>query len=200
MQVYSELENDFMSGLIVAPSAAVAGVKCRQVANGAVYDNERKVQSIHHEKLDALEGILGELGGAPVLLLYEFDHDRQRILDRIPECRTLGNKDFEDTIDQFNAGHIKVLLGHPASMGHGLNLQGSCHHVIWYGIPWNLEHYDQAIARVYRQGQRHQSVFVYRIVAKNTLDERVITVLGQKDKTQEDLLRALAAHRQENYE
>jgi SNF2 family DNA or RNA helicase len=85
-------------------------------------------------------------------------------------------------------------------MGHGLNLQGSCHHVIWFGITWNLEHYDQAIARVYRQGQKNEHVFVYHLVAKDTLDERVLDTLTAKDKTQQGLLTSLSKHRAENYQ
>lgn len=201
MKIYREIEEEFISGDVVAPSAAVAGVKCRQVANGAVYNNERQVQFIHDEKLEALESLLAEIGATPVLLLYEFEHDRQRILLRFPQARDLREAaSLEKNIDDFNRGDTPILLGHPASMGHGLNLQGSCCHVVWFGIPWNLEHYDQAIARVYRQGQKSRAVFVYRIVAKNTLDEKVITVLGKKDATQQSLLTALSRHRQENYE
>jgi SNF2 family DNA or RNA helicase len=107
-------------------------------------------------------------------------------------------KKFSALIDSFNAGLLPVLLGHPASMGHGLNLQRSCRHVIWFGIPWNLEHYDQANARVYRQGQTAERVFIYHIVAKGTLDEKVLAVLRSKDRTQQTLLAALgrtgAAH------
>lgn len=199
-KIYFELENDFISGDIVAASAAVAGVKCRQAANGAVYKNDGTVLGVHDEKLAALESLLAEISG-PVLVLYEFQHDCERIKARFAHAQTLGvGAALENTVSQFNRGHVPLLLGHPASMGHGLNLQGACHHVVWYGIPWNLEHYDQAIARVYRQGQKSDRVFVYRIVAKNTLDEKVITVLGKKDITQQDLLKALSEHRKQNYE
>lgn len=197
-KIYKELERDFISEGIVAASAAVASVKCRQVANGAVYDADGWRQ-IHDEKLGALESLLAEIS-SPVLLLYEFDHDRERIQSRFPWAVTLGTgRILENQIDEFNAGRTHLLLGHPASMGHGLNLQGACHHVVWFGIPWNLEHYDQATARVYRQGQASSRVFVYHLVAKHTLDEEVVKVLQQKDHDQQRLLAALNEHRQRHY-
>lgn len=199
MEKYRDVEDEFISqfegGNIVAANAAVAGIKCRQIANGAVYDEERNVIPVHEAKLDALESFLEEMAGKPVLLLYEFDHDKQRILARFGNLPVLGAgvspKQLEEIISGFNAGSIPCLLGHPASMGHGLNLQGSCHHILWFGITWNLEFYDQAIARVYRQGQQADHVFVYHIVAKGTMDERVLSVLQSKDKSQQLLLKAL---------
>ena len=199
MKEYKDVEEIFIARLeeadIVAANAAVAGIKCRQMANGAVYDAQKNVIPIHEEKLDALESIIEELSGKPVLVLYEFDHDRQRILARLGEVPVLGHglnpRTLEAIIDGFNAGTVRVLLGHPASMGHGLNLQGSCHHIIWFGITWNLEFYDQAIARIYRQGQKESRVYVYHIIAKDTLDERVLQTLTAKDKTQQMLLKAL---------
>lgn len=199
MKKYQELENDFITTIreeqsIVAANAAVASGKLRQFANGAIYKEDLSWELIHDEKLDALESLLEELNGHPILLLYEFDHDRQRILARFPwasSLRECTGKELDRTIDRFNSGSIRLLIGHPASMGHGLNLQGSCHHVIWFGIPWNLEYYDQAIARVYRQGQKSTHVFIYHIAARDTIDERVIRVLSKKDRTQQDLLTAI---------
>lgn len=194
------------SGAIVAANSAVAGVKCRQIANGAVYDELGNWKDIHFAKLEALDDLLEELGGAPTIILYEFDHDKTRIKsflkrDAIPVLGSgLGEKRLSDVIDRFNAGDTPILLGHPASMGHGLNLQGACHHIIWFGIPWNLEHYVQAIARVYRQGQKSDRVFVYHIVAKGTLDEHVLMTLQKKDHTQNSLLQALASYRREHLE
>lgn len=152
---------------------------------------------LHDEKLDALESLLEELNGHSVLVLYEFDHDRQRMVSRFPDftdIKGLTGAKLEQVIDGFNSGTVSHLLGHPASMGHGLNLQGSCHHVIWFGIPWNLEYYDQAIARVYRQGQKSDHVIIYHIVAKDTIDERVVKVLNKKDRTQQDFLNAIKEH------
>jgi SNF2 family DNA or RNA helicase len=198
MTQYTSLQDQFIaqisSGAIVAANSAVASGKCRQVANGAVYNEDKTWTALHDEKLDALESLLEELNGHPVLLLYEFDHDRQRIMERMPGiCDLKGSTGatLDARIKAFNEGRIQVLLGHPASMGHGLNLQGSCHHIIWYGITWNLEHYDQAIARVYRQGQQSNRVIVYHIVAKDTMDETVVKALATKDHTQQDLLKAI---------
>jgi SNF2 family DNA or RNA helicase len=212
-QKYRDVEELFITameeGNIVAANAAVAGIKCRQIANGAVYkddsfeDQRREYVVFHDEKLDALESVLNELGGKPCLILYEFDHDRARILERLGDVPVLGSslsdKKLSSVIDRFNSGNIPIILGHPASMGHGLNLQGECHHVIWFGITWNLEYYDQAIARVYRQGQKAEHVFVYHIVASGTLDEKVLRVLTSKDKTQQGLLSSLGEHRNVNY-
>lgn len=157
---------------------------------------------VHEEKLDALEDLLEELGGAPTLVLYEFDHDRERIQGRLGDIPVLGSslspRKLEVLVDRFNAGDVPILLGHPASMGHGLNLQQACRHIIWYGITWNLEFYDQAIARVYRQGQKADKVMVYHIVAKETLDEKVLKVLTKKDKEQQTLLRALGRSSEAN--
>jgi SNF2 family DNA or RNA helicase len=209
MATYQEVEDQFITALeegnIVAANAAAAGIKCRQIANGAVYGEdtpEGKVWfPIHDEKLDALESLIQELAGAPVIVLYEFDHDRERILERIGNTPVLGHlspKKFGETVDRFNRGEIPVVLGHPGSMAHGLNLQEACRHIIWYGITWNLEYYDQAIARVYRQGQKADRVFVYHIVAKGTLDEVVLKRLTEKDRDQQAILRGISQWRKDN--
>jgi len=201
LNTYKSVEDDFIAevagGALVAANAAAAGTKCRQIANGAVYIEGDEWTPIHDAKLDALEDLLEELNGHPVLLLYEFRHDRERICTRFPHAVDLRSSDIAKTVEAFNHGDIPLLIGHPASMGHGLNLQGSCHHVIWYGITWNLEHYDQAIARVYRQGQESAIVRVYHLLAKETLDEKVLNVLGKKDKTQQDLLSAISNYRRD---
>jgi SNF2 family DNA or RNA helicase len=199
MERYRSVEDDFLSiadsGNIIASNAAVAGIKCRQLANGAVYDENRNVIPIHEAKLDALEDLLEELSGAPALIMYEFQHDADRIMERIGKqpifSSGLSRAKLDTLVNEFNAGRLPIILGHPASMGHGLNLQQACHHIIWFGIPWNLEHYDQAIARIYRQGQKSGTVFVYHIVAKDTLDERVLKVLSGKDRTQQAVLSSL---------
>ena len=196
MKKYREVEEHFFALMadqeIVAANAAAAGTKCRQIANGAVYINDKHDWApVHDEKLDALEDLLEELNGHSVLVLYEFRHDFERIGARFPHAVHLKAGNVSTTIDGFNRGDVPLLIGHPASMGHGLNLQGSCHHVIWFGITWNLEHYDQAIARVYRQGQTSDKVFVYHIIAKDTLDEKVMRVLENKDRDQQSLLFAL---------
>jgi SNF2 family DNA or RNA helicase len=198
-QTYKSVEDDFVAMFsdtaLVAANAAVAGGKCRQIANGAVYVNDGVWEPVHDAKLDALEDLLEELNGHPVLLLYEFKHDRERICSRFPHAVDLKSGDVAAIVRDFNGGSIPLLIGHPASMGHGLNLQGACHHVIWFGITWNLEHYDQAIARVYRQGQEAGKVMVYHLKAKETKDEDVLKVLTKKDRTQQDLLHALGNSR-----
>lgn len=202
-KVYTEIEDTFMTLLeedpLIAANSAVAGGKCRQIANGAVYLEDGSYRILHDEKLAALEELLEELNGNPALVLYEFRHDLERLQKRFPDAVTIGSgtslRTLEDTIRRFNAGEISVLFGHPASMGHGLNLQGACHHVIWFGIPWNLEHYDQTISRVYRQGQKAEHVYIYHIVAKNTKDEDVVAVLQSKGKVQTDVKDAVAKYR-----
>lgn len=200
VKLYKDVENIFFSEMesgdkIVAANAAVAGGKCRQIAGGAVYTGpDRAWTEVHDAKLDALEDLVEEIGGKPVLVLYEFDHERVRIMKRFPNARCftgLSQTKAGELQDAFNRGQVPILLGHPDSMGFGLNLQKSCHHVIWFGIPWNLAFYDQAIARVYRQGQESDTVFIYHLAVANTLDEKVAKVLTAKDRTQQNLLTAL---------
>lgn len=202
MRVYADIENEYISALeeegqfIVAGNAAVAGGKCRQIANGAVYTEGGMYTELHEEKLNALEELVESLQGSPLLVLYEFVHDLDRIRKRFPDLPYIGNgvspKKTSEYLKDFNAGKIPVLAGHPASMGHGLNMQGACHHVCWFGITWNFEYYDQAIRRVYRQGQKN-TVIVHHIVARGTLDETVLKVLGRKEREQKDLYKALVA-------
>lgn len=158
---------------------------------------------LHDEKIQALQAILEELGTKPCLILYEFHSDRERICRAIPNCEVLGSgtspKREREIITGFNDGSVTRLVGHPGSMGVSLNLQGCCHHIVWFGVTWNLEHYDQAIARVWRQGQTSDTVFVHHIVAKDTKDQEVMLVLKDKDHTQEGLKKALSQHRRENY-
>jgi SNF2 family DNA or RNA helicase len=204
MKTYEELEKEFVVALsesteLIALNAAAAGTKLRQIANGAVYTKSPDYMGLHDEKLDALESLLEELNGHSVLILYEFDHDRKRICNRLGdiECLTgVSGVRLDRLVDGFNDGTIRHLLGHPGSMGHGLNLQGTCHTVVWYGITWNLEYYDQAIARVYRQGQSSGHVNVYHIIARGTKDEEVMRVLTKKDRGQQDLLSALKRARE----
>lgn len=198
--IYNEIENEFVSLLtddtvLVAGNAAIAGTKCRQIANGAVYTSTDVWEPVHTAKLDALEDLVDELSGSPLLVLYEYRHDLERILERFPGTPFLGSGVSASrsnlAIKAFNKGELPLLLGHPASMGHGLNLQSSCNHLCWFGITWNFEYYDQAIARIYRQGQ-DKIVFAYHIVARDTLDEKVQRVLARKERTQEALFDALS--------
>lgn len=199
-KTYKEIEDDLITkleaGFIVAANAAVAGGKCRQVCNGALYINEQHDHVVlHDEKIVALDELIESLQGAPALVMYEFDHDRTRLLRHFGgETPVIGGgtsaRRADQYIQEFNAGRLRLLLCHPASMAHGLNLQEACHHIIWFGLTWNLEYYDQSIARIYRQGQT-KPVFVYRILVEDSLDQRVAEALNDKDFTQQKLLRAL---------
>lgn len=189
---YKQFERDSVlecldeEGEIVAGSAAALTNKLLQFANGAIYDMEGNVHHIHDIKLDALEEMLEEAGGDPVLVLYAYKHDADRIRQRIP-CRPL---DKPEDIDAWNRGEIPVALAHPASIGHGLNLQDGGHILIWYGLPWSLELYQQANERLNRPGQKHVCR-VYHLILKGTHDERVLTSLNKKEKGQAAAIEAL---------
>lgn len=170
---------------IVAASAAALTNKLLQFANGAIYDEDRGVHVLHDIKLDALAEMVEE-ADSPLLVMYSYQHDRDRILERIP-CRILDKpKDIED----WNAGRIPVALAHPASVGHGLNLQAGGHVIIWFGLPWSLELYQQANERLHRPGQG-QTCLVYHLILKGTHDERVLKALQRKEAGQAGALEAL---------
>lgn len=171
---------------IMAGTAAALTNKLLQFANGAIYDMDGQAHELHNVKLDALEELVEEAGGDPVLVLYAYKHDADRIRQRIP-CRSL---DTSDDIDDWNAGKIPVALAHPASIGHGLNLQEGGHITIWYGLTWSLELYQQANERLNRPGQT-QVCRVYHLVLKGTHDERVLQALKNKDKGQAAAIEAL---------
>lgn len=198
MKVYRKVELEYFAALeqgsIVAGNAAVAGGKCRQIANGAVFINESEWVSIHEEKLDMLDDLLEEIGEQPTLIFYEYTHDVERIQKRHknwPSISGMSTKRLQDAVKSFNSGTIPRLLAHPASAGHGLNLQGACHHIVWFGIPWNLDYYIQGNDRVYRQGQTSDTVFVYHLVGAHTRDEKVSSVLIEKDVTLQLFNRAI---------
>ena len=171
---------------IMAGTAAALTNKLLQFANGAIYDMDGQAHELHTVKLDALEELVEEAGGDPVLVLYAYKHDADRIRQRI-ECRSL---DTSADIDDWNAGKIPVALAHPASIGHGLNLQEGGHITIWYGLTWSLELYQQANERLNRPGQT-QVCRVYHLILKGTHDERVLQALKNKDKGQAAAIEAL---------
>ena len=171
---------------IMAGSAAALTNKLLQFANGAIYDQDKQVHHLHDVKLDALEELIEEAGGDPVLVMYAYQHDADRIRQRIT-CRSL---DTSEDIDDWNAGKIPVALVHPASVGHGLNLQEGGHITIWYGLTWSLELYQQANERLNRPGQT-QVCRVYHLILKGTHDERVLVSLKNKDKGQAAAIEAL---------
>jgi len=169
-------------------AAALSGKLC-QMANGAVYGDEKRVVQIHVRKLDALEDLIEAANGKPVLVAYWFKHDLARIQERfhVREIRT--SKDIAD----WNAGAMPVGLIHPASAGHGLNLQAGGSTLIWFGLTWSLELYQQTNARLWRQGQQSETVVIHHIITKGTIDEQIMAALKQKDKTQAALIDAVKA-------
>lgn len=175
---------------IVGGTAATLSGKLLQMANGAVYDEDGGVVHIHDRKLDALADIAEEAHGQSLLVFYSYRHDIDRIRERFPQAVEIGGS---ETITAWNAGEIPMLLCHPASAGHGLNLQQGGHIIVWFGLPWSLELYQQANARLNRMGQG-QSVIVHHIVCEGTLDEKVLSALTEKDAVQKGLLDALKGY------
>ena len=180
---------DFDSA-VVGTTAATLSNKLLQLSNGAAYDNHGAVLRVHDRKLDALEDIRAEAQGQPLLVFYSYKHDLDRIKERFLDAVVMEGS---DTIDRWNRGGIPMLLCHPASAGHGLNLQEGGHIIVWFGLPWSLELYQQANARLNRMGQG-QSVIVHHIVCERTLDEKVMSALERKDATQQGLLDALKGY------
>ena len=182
----SSMDADYDTAVLADQAATLTG-KLLQMANGAVYDDGGQVFHIHDAKLDALEEIVEACHGAPLLVFYSYKHDLDRIRARFPQAQQI---DGSDSIAAWNAGEIPMLLCHPASAGHGLNLQHGGHIIVWFGLPWSLELYQQANDRLHRMGQEHP-VIVHHIICKDTMDERVLAALQQKDMTQKALLDAL---------
>ena len=173
---------------ITAANAAALSGKLLQMANGAVYDDNGEVIQIHDRKLDALEDLIEAANGKPVLIAYWFKHDLARILRRFPAEKL----DTTESIKRWNAGEISVAAIHPASAGHGLNLQVGGSTLIWFGLTWSLELYQQTNARLWRQGQK-DIVIIHHLIAKDTIDERVMKALKVKDNTQAALIDAVKA-------
>ena len=191
-KIYADFKEDMVTNLgdeeIDAVNAAVLSGKLLQMANGAVYDSENKAHLIHDKKLDALEDLIEAANGKPVLVAYWFKHDLERIQNRFPVRQIKTSKDIED----WNNGDIPIAVIHPASAGHGLNLQSGGSTLIWFGLTWSLELYQQTNARLYRQGQT-ETVVIHHIIAKDTIDEDVILALTRKEKTQASLINAVKA-------
>lgn len=197
MAIYREMEKKFIVMLesgetIASPNVAVAGGRCRQIANGGLYDQDGNAIHIHDVKADAIKEIVEELNGKSVLIFYEFLHDLERIRKALGDIPNLSEaKNQKQLVDDFNSGKVRLMVGHPQSIGMGLNLQGACYNVVWMSVPWNLGDHDQAIARVCRQGQKSARVVVHYIMAKRTRDYYVLRVLTKKGATQQELLDAL---------
>lgn len=189
---YEQLKSDLVlpmdDGDIDAASAVGLSNKLLQMANGACYDENGKVRIIHDRKLDALEDLIEAANGKPVLIAYWFKHDRDRLIEHFGAEAI----DKAEDIEKWNRGEIPVAIIHPASAGHGLNLQSGGNHLVWFGLTWSLELYQQCCARLYRQGQK-QVVTIQHIVTKGTIDENVLKALQKKDCTQEAIMMAVKA-------
>ena len=176
--------------LIDAKNAAALCGKLCQLANGACYTEDGTVARIHDRKLDALEDLIESANGHPVLIAYWYQHDIQRIRQRFPDVRVLRNS--QDLAD-WNKGKIQMAAIHPASAGHGLNLQQGGNTLIWFGLTWSLELYLQTNSRLWRQGQKSETGTIHHIVTEGTIDEQILEALGRKDRTQESLIAAVKA-------
>lgn len=185
-QVLELINSDEM---ITAASAAALSNKLQQYANGAIYDADRNVKHIHDEKLEKLQEIVEAANGAPVLVAYSFIHDLDRIMNALKEYKPVKLEKPEH-IAQWNDGKIQVLITHPASAGHGLNLQKGGNILVWFGNTWSLELYMQFNARLYRQGQT-KPVYIHHIVSKGTIDEKIIKALSGKKETQDGLMQSI---------
>lgn len=196
--MYKKLERDlilpFVDADVVASTAGALSNKLLQMASGALYDEERGVKHIHDAKMDALEDIVEAAQGKPVMVFYHYQHSLDRICQRFPQARVLRKgKDGSEDIRAWNNDGIPLLLLHPKSAGHGLNLQeSSCQTVVWFDQIWSLEEYQQANARVHRQGQTRRIV-VMRLVADGTMDEEAVAALERKVDGQEALMQAVRA-------
>lgn len=192
-EIYDNLCDDMVVSLgdneIDAVNAASLSNKLLQMANGAVYGEEQSVHHIHDEKLNTLEDLIESANGKPVLVAYWFKHDLARIKAKFPFVREIKT---DADIRAWNRGEIEVGVIHPASAGHGLNLQTGGSTLIWFGLTWSLELYQQTNARLYRQGQKN-TVVIHHIVTKGTIDERVLKALEKKEKTQNSLIDAVKA-------
>ena len=191
---YEELKADFIlelpEGEITAANAASLTGKLSQLANGAIYDDEGNIVEFHDRKLDALEDIIESANGKPLLVAYWFKHDLQRIKRRFDVREIKTSKDIID----WNNGDIPVAVIHPASAGHGLNLQAGGSTLVWFGLTWSLELYQHTNARLWRQGQTSGTVVIEHIITKGTIDERILKALSLKEVTQNALIDAVKAN------
>lgn len=198
-QKYTDLKQELVLSLgdteITAANAAALSGKLSQMANGAIYDNAGNTVLIHDRKMDALEDIIEAANGKPLLVAYWFKHDLERIMKRLHERHIpFSRLDTSDSIRGWNNSEIPVALIHPASAGHGLNLQSGGSTIVWFGLTWSLELYQQTIARLWRQGQTSKTVVVQHIITDDTIDEQILRALKAKDKTQSALIAAVKAN------
>lgn len=189
---YDEMKKSLVleitDGEITASNAASLSNKLCQLSNGAIYDDEQNIVEIHDRKLESLEDIIESMNGKPLLIAYWYRHDLERIKSSFSVREIKTSEDISD----WNDGKIPVALIHPASAGHGLNLQNGGSTLVWFGLTWSLELYQQTNARLYRQGQKN-TVVIQHIITKGTIDEQILKVLQKKNKTQADLIDAVRA-------
>lgn len=201
---YDEMKRDLVMQLpdgeqgapvaVTAANAAALSGKLCQMANGAVYTDADSFALIHNRKLDALEDLIEAANGKPLLVAYWFRHDLERIVERLRIIHIpFLQLDNSESIRHWNSGELPVALIHPASAGHGLNLQNGGSTLVWFGLTWSLELYQQTNARLWRQGQSAETVVIQHIIAKDTIDERVLKALSEKDRTQTALIEAVKA-------
>ncbi|HEM6430172.1 DEAD/DEAH box helicase [Streptococcus suis] len=196
---YSQFKKEYvlseLDGLeVTAANAASLTNKLVQLSNGAVYSDNYTVVPLHEQKLDALEDILESANGEPVLVAYWFKHDLARIIGRLEKLKVKSRVlKTEEDIREWNKGNVPVGLLHPAGAGHGLNLQKGGHHLVWFGLTWSLELYQQTNARLWRQGQESETVVIQHIVTEGTIDEEILKALENKDAQQERLIAAVKA-------
>ena len=195
---YDSMKSDLVLELtdreITAANAASLSGKLSQMANGAIYDDKQEAIEIHSRKLDALEDIIESMNGRPLLVAYWFRHDLERISERLNSLHIPFSKlDTTASIKRWNSGELPVALIHPASAGHGLNLQSGGSALVWFGLTWSLELYQQTVARLWRQGQESETVVVQHIITKGTIDERIMKALELKDTSQSALIDAVKA-------
>ena len=195
---YEKLKEELIlslpGGEVTAANAAVLTGKLLQLSNGAIYSDNGETVAIHDRKLDALEDIVEGMNGKPLLLAYWFRHDYERIVRRLTEVGVQFEQlDSDDSMRRWNEGKIPVALAHPASLGHGLNLQAGGNTICWFSPIWSLELYQQMNARLFRQGQTAKTVVITHIVTRGTVDGRVLKALAEKNRTQEALIAAVKA-------
>ncbi|RRN50535.1 DEAD/DEAH box helicase [Streptococcus suis] len=196
---YSQFKKEYvlseLDGLeVTAANAASLTNKLVQLSNGAVYSDDHTVVPLHEQKLDALEDILESANGEPVLVAYWFKHDLARVMGRLEKLKVKSRVlKTEEDIREWNKGNVPVGLLHPAGAGHGLNLQKGGHHLVWFGLTWSLELYQQTNARLWRQGQESETVVIQHIVTEGTIDEEILKALENKDAQQERLIESVKA-------
>lgn len=198
MEKYEELKKDLILSTpeheVTAANAASLSNKLSQMANGAVYTDDKEIIKFHDKKLDALEDIIESANGKPLLVAYWFKHDYTRIVERLEKIGVKYMKiDTDESIRKWNNKEIPVALIHPASAAHGLNLQQGGNTMVWMGITWSLELYQQACCRLYRQGQTEGTVSIIHLISKGTIDEKIMKALSVKDTTQSALIDAVKA-------